>query len=230
MAKLSFEESELSSLDLSDLNNFEMGILDDWYQKFKYYKCYPAVGRVSVPPVDLKLTKEELKYFKGDHIFKPTTTKTTTSATTTSAATSATESTTLSSTTSTDSNSHNTTATNKTESPAVPKFLPEALQTKLLTQSQIHPSYLSKLDPPLYLSINNKILDVSYGGLDMYGPGSGYHIFTGIDCSKSLSKMKFDEIYWNDTDMTDLSAEEIKILNDWDKKLCSKYPIVGTLI
>ena len=38
MAKLSFEEQELSSVDLSDLSGFDKSNLQEWYQKFKYYK------------------------------------------------------------------------------------------------------------------------------------------------------------------------------------------------
>lgn len=66
MAKLSFEEAELSSTRLDDLGAFERSNLDDWVEKFKHYKSYPVVGRVSVPPTGLKLTREELKAFKGD--------------------------------------------------------------------------------------------------------------------------------------------------------------------
>jgi membrane-associated progesterone receptor component len=65
MAKMSFEESELSNPDYSDLSPFEKSTLADWYEKFRYYKGYPIVGKVSVPPKDLSLTRQELLQYKG---------------------------------------------------------------------------------------------------------------------------------------------------------------------
>lgn len=68
MAKMSFEESELSNMRIDDLGPFERSTLDDWYQKFKFYKNYPIVGKVSVPPSGLKITIEELSQHKGKKI------------------------------------------------------------------------------------------------------------------------------------------------------------------
>ena len=98
MAKLSFEEEQLSNLNLSDLNAFERSTLDDWYEKFKHYKCYPVVGLVSQPPTGLCLTKEQLRQHDG-----------------------------------------------KQEVPA------------------------GRVDAPIYISLKRQVLDVSYGGKEMYG-------------------------------------------------------------
>lgn len=65
MALLSFDESELANPRVDDLGAFGRGNLDDWYEKFKHYKSYPVVGRVSFPPTDLKLTREQLKEYDG---------------------------------------------------------------------------------------------------------------------------------------------------------------------
>lgn len=65
MAKLSFEEVDLSNPDISRINPFEKDALDDWVHKFKYYKQYPIVGRLSTPPTDLTLTRSELAQFTG---------------------------------------------------------------------------------------------------------------------------------------------------------------------
>jgi membrane-associated progesterone receptor component len=65
MAKLSFEEKDLSSCQLGDLNAFERDCLDDWIMKFKHYKQYPIVGKVSIPPSGLKLTRSNLSQFNG---------------------------------------------------------------------------------------------------------------------------------------------------------------------
>ena len=66
MAKMSFDEADLADgLHLDDLGPFDRSILEDWYQKFKYYKCYPMVGKVSLPPTGLELTVAELGAFDG---------------------------------------------------------------------------------------------------------------------------------------------------------------------
>jgi membrane-associated progesterone receptor component len=66
MAKMSFDEADLANgMKLDDLGPFDRHILDDWYEKFKYYKCYPVVGKVSLPPTGLELTVAELGAFDG---------------------------------------------------------------------------------------------------------------------------------------------------------------------
>jgi membrane-associated progesterone receptor component len=67
MAKLSFEEAELSNgLNIKDLGPFETQTLDDWVQKF-HMKGYPIVGRVSVPPADGTFTREQLQKYNGEN-------------------------------------------------------------------------------------------------------------------------------------------------------------------
>lgn len=65
MAKLSFDEVDLANTNYHELSPFEKSSLSDWIDKFKWYKGYPVVGRVSVPPADLVLTLEALADFKG---------------------------------------------------------------------------------------------------------------------------------------------------------------------
>jgi membrane-associated progesterone receptor component len=65
MAKMSFEEVDLSNHKHDDLTPFEKSTLNDWIDKFKYYKSYPVVGRVSIPPSNLQLTADELAECKG---------------------------------------------------------------------------------------------------------------------------------------------------------------------
>ena len=95
MARLSFEEEDLGSLKIDDLGPFEKSSLDDWYQKFKYFKCYPVVGRVSQPPEPKAFTLSELSEFTGKG--------------------------------------------------AIPT---------------------NRIDAPIYIAINGKVLDVSYGGIE----------------------------------------------------------------
>lgn len=65
MAKLSFEESELSNPDYSNLGPFERDTLDDWVSKFKHYKAYPIVGRLSTPLPFREYLVSDLSAFKG---------------------------------------------------------------------------------------------------------------------------------------------------------------------
>jgi membrane-associated progesterone receptor component len=161
MAKLSFDEEDLSSLNLEDLSPFDKNSLDDWINKFKYYRQYPVAGKCTVPPTPKEFTVEELSEYKG---------------------------------------------------------------------KQDVPS--NRVNAPIYIGINGKVIDVSYGGFEMYGEGGPYHIFAGIDASKALAKMSFLEEDLKSTDLSDLTGEQIKILNDWEKKFIEvkKYPVVGTFV
>ena len=88
-----------------------------------------------------------------------------------------------------------------------------------------------RIDAPIYMGVNGKIFDVSYGGKEMYGPGGPYHIFAGRDASKALAKMSFDKEDLASSDLSDLTEAQRKTLLDWETKFVNskKYPIVGTL-
>jgi len=159
MALFSFDEADLSNLALDDLGIFQKNELDNWYDKFKYYKQYPIVGKLSIPPKDLKLTRDQLSNFKGL------------------------------------------------------QQVPEG-----------------RIDAPIYVGVNGMIFDVSYGGKAMYGEGTTYFIFAGIDASRALAKMSFNKEDLVCHETSDLTAEELKILADWEKRLSSKYPIVGKIV
>ena len=87
-----------------------------------------------------------------------------------------------------------------------------------------------RVDAPLYVGINGKVVDVSYGGLDLYGQGGSYHCFVGNDASRALAKMSMSEEDLSSSDLSDLTSTQIKSLQNWYDKLTSKYPIVGELI
>lgn len=150
MAKLSFEEADLSSTRLDDLGAFERGTLDDWVEKFEHYKGYPIVGRCSTtrsidnhPDKLPEFTRAELKAFRGYQ--------------------------------------------------DVP---------------------LGRIHAPIYMAIKGKVLDVSFGGVEMYGKGGPYHAFAGIDASRALAKMSFDEKDVESVDLTDLTEEQTKTLEE----------------
>ena len=68
MAKLSFEEDELSNPDYSSLGPFERDTLEDWVGKFKHYKAYPIVGRLSDPMPFREYMVSDLSAFKGKQL------------------------------------------------------------------------------------------------------------------------------------------------------------------
>ena len=78
-------------------------------------------------------------------------------------------------------------------------------QLKAFTGAPNNPVPTGRIDAPIYVSINRKILDVSYGGKEMYGEGSGYALFAGVDASKALARMSFEPQLLNDTDLCDLT-------------------------
>jgi membrane-associated progesterone receptor component len=165
MAKFCFDEVELANPETSDLGPFERMMLQDWYNKFKFYKGYPIVGKLSYPPKDLKLTVNELTSYTGE---------------------------------------------NETGA-VIPK---------------------DRVDAPIYVAINDKIYDVSYGGKEMYGMGGPYHKFAGKNCTRALAKMSLDQSDIDNDSIAELTEEQKKTLKDWEDKFLSKkkYPVVGTLI
>ena len=158
-AKLSFDEADLDSPQTGDLNAGERDTLNDWYEKYKYYKQYPVVGRLSVPPSNLRLSMEELRKYDGNG-----------------------------------------------EPPD------------------------GRLHAPIFIAVRRKIYDMSYGGVDFYKPGATYNIFAGRDASRALGKMSFQPEDIDSLELSDLTATQIKTLDDWDKKFAEKYPVVGELV
>jgi membrane-associated progesterone receptor component len=162
MAKLSFEEADLANSSIEDLGPFERDVLNDWYSKFRDYKCYPIIGRVSKPdPADRTFTVAQLAESK-----------------------------------------------NETTAPA------------------------GRVDIPLLMGINGKVIDVSYGGKEMYGKGGPYNLFVGVDASRALAKMSFKEEDLNSRETGDLTPEQQKTLAQWETKFIDarKYPVVGTIV
>jgi membrane-associated progesterone receptor component len=161
MAKLSFEEEDLSNSSVEDLGPFERGNLDDWYSKFKDYKCYPIIGRISTPQVFRDYNSEDLQATKDNSVIP-----------------------------------------------------------------------VGRIDAPILMGICGQVIDVSYGGTEMYGKDGPYYLFSGIDASKALAKMSFKPEDLNNKDLTDLTEVQQKTLRDWEKKfiVSRKYPIVGKLV
>jgi predicted heme/steroid binding protein len=161
MAKMSFEEEDLSNINTDDLGPFDRSCLEDWYDKYKHYKNYPVRGKVSIPPAQRDFTKAELLEFKG------------------------------------------------------------------------HQGVLEgRVDAAVYMAIKGNVLDVSYGGKEMYGEGGPYYRFAGLDASRALGKMSFEPADVASCDLSDLTPEQLKVLDDWETKFLhgKKYPVVGRLV
>jgi len=88
-----------------------------------------------------------------------------------------------------------------------------------------------RVDPLLYIGCKGKVFDVTFGGFEMYKPGSSYHRFAGKDVSRALAKMSFEPSDIDSRDLSDLTPEQMKVLDDWADKFENKklYPVVGTL-
>jgi membrane-associated progesterone receptor component len=82
------------------------------------------------------------------------------------------------------------------------------------------------------VGINGSVIDVAYGGKEMYGHGGPYHIFAGKDASRALAKMSFQADDLASHDLTDLTPEQLVVLADWEKKFIEKrrYPVVGKIV
>ena len=66
---MSFDEEHLDT-KCDELNFGEKASLDEWTEKFQYYKDYPVVGRLlldsELPDANNIISKEELSKHKGD--------------------------------------------------------------------------------------------------------------------------------------------------------------------
>lgn len=84
---------------------------------------------------------------------------------------------------------------------------------------------------PILLGALDKVFDVSFGGVHMYGKDGPYNRFAGKDASRALALMSFDPKDVENTDIGDLDEKKLKVLNDWVKSFEEKkgYPVVGKL-
>ena len=96
-----------------------------------------------------------------------------------------------------------------------------------------------RVDLPVYVIINRRIIDVSYGGMKSYGPGGSYGILAWKDITLALATMalepgavdKSDNMPF-DKGIKGLTSEEVKALAQWENMFMhtKKYPIVGRII
>lgn len=84
----------------------------------------------------------------------------------------------------------------------------------------------TNLKDGLYLSILGQIFDVTKGGKH-YGPGNQYHTFTGRDASLAFITGEFEEDLTDD--ISSLSAQQVKALDDWLQFYNTNYIYKGKL-
>ena len=84
---------------------------------------------------------------------------------------------------------------------------------------------------PIYVGALDKVFDVSFGGVPMYGKDGPYNRFAGKDASRALALMSFDPKDAENPDISDLEEKKVKVLHDWVKTFEEKkgYPVVGKL-
>ena len=112
-----------------------------------------------------------------------------------------------------------------------------ALSARTLTQDDLARHSGSETEPipvgyaarPIYIAAGTKVFDVSFGGIEFYGPGCSYNRFAGRDASRALAKMSFDDADVKNANTSDLDEKQKKVLDDWIRtfEVRKGYPVVG---
>mmetsp|Transcript_33910 Transcript_33910/g.95414 ORF Transcript_33910/g.95414 Transcript_33910/m.95414 type:complete len:158 (+) Transcript_33910:109-582(+) len=79
------------------------------------------------------------------------------------------------------------------------------------------------------VAIKGDIFDVS-SRPGFYGPKGGYAIFAGHDATRALAKMSLTQEDVENSDVSDLSTDEIETMEEWYESYKAKYPLVGKVI
>jgi membrane-associated progesterone receptor component len=84
---------------------------------------------------------------------------------------------------------------------------------------------------PIYIGADDKVYDVSFGGVIFYGPGGPYHVFAGRDATRALALMSLDVKDVENSSIEDCTEKQLKTMKDWIKTFEDRkqYPIVGRL-
>jgi len=73
---------------------------------------------------------------------------------------------------------------------------------------------------PVYLSLKNIVYEVSPS---FYGPGMGYSVFAGVDCTIPLARSDISRDGANQ-DWSVLTKAELEVAGQWEDKFQTKYP------
>ncbi|KAJ9082913.1 hypothetical protein DSO57_1000215 [Entomophthora muscae] len=79
----------------------------------------------------------------------------------------------------------------------------------------------------ILVAVKGDIFDVS-DNRSTYGPGGGYHMFAGKDASRALaiSSLKIADCV---EDLSGLTEQQLRVLDDWYKFFQDRYAIIGSL-
>lgn len=81
----------------------------------------------------------------------------------------------------------------------------------------------------ILLAVWGRVFDVSTGSSEFYGPGQGYTLFAGHDCTRAFA-LTSTKKKWLDQNLDGISERQLQNLNTsyWSTYV-HKYPIVGKL-
>jgi membrane-associated progesterone receptor component len=84
---------------------------------------------------------------------------------------------------------------------------------------------------PIYIGADDKVFDMSFGGVSFYGPGGPYHKFAGRDASRALALMSLDEKDLENPSVDDCTEKQLNTMQEWIKTFEQRkmYPVVGRL-
>ncbi|KAG6795701.1 neuferricin [Apis mellifera caucasica] len=99
------------------------------------------------------------------------------------------------------------------------------INQKIFTSSEL--KKYTNLENGLYISILGHVFDVTKGAKH-YGPGATYHAFTGRDASLAFITGEFNDNNLID-DISSLSIQQVKALNDWVQFYNKNYIYKGKL-
>lgn len=119
---------------------------------------------------------------------------------------------------------------------------PTAAELATPSEGPFMPIPHGKLHPPVLMSILGQVVDASYGGYHLFGPGGEFQFLAGRDVSRIYATQTFptskDEQIGVATgdksavfdDLSDLTQEQFKKITSWEKRFIKmrKYPVVGT--
>jgi membrane-associated progesterone receptor component len=82
---------------------------------------------------------------------------------------------------------------------------------------------------PIYIAADNKIFDMSFGGIQFYGSGGPYNKFAGKNVTLALAMMSLDDDLIGSSDVGGCNEKQIQTMRDWIKTFEERkgYPIVA---
>ncbi|CAM6091104.1 unnamed protein product [Calypogeia fissa] len=105
---------------------------------------------------------------------------------------------------------------------------PNLLRTKIWTPEELAKYSGTDATRPLLLGVLGSVFDVSRGKRH-YGPGGGYHHFTGRDASRAFVSGNFTGDGLTNS-LHGLTALEVKSIDDWKIFFQEKYKYMGKLV